>query len=332
MGDDFDVFPEDAWQLIVQWYRVAPSTPPIARFVHNTNPEGDSGMENLQYEIYPPMFTVLKLRNEKGDKVQQGSEERSERVLASRSEPFNRFLKRAKDIVGIPLTSKVRVWRIIGTPEPHKSNGVLTPAPSRSNSPVPTAAAASGTSSPKRDLKLDDFLALEEGTQREVLEAQDQTGNENYNGRMKLTLAGLNQDETIILEERVRGSAGGDWISEAPRSVINDAGVAISVTKDGNTAALNKANGKANSVSGRPNPAVSTGGMMTRGRLQKNGRSIGTCGLSNLGNTCYMNSALQCVRSVEELTQYFRRKSICSSLFIYLDQHSSSLKSGQVQS
>ena len=44
---------------------------------------------------------------------------------------------------------------------------------------------------------------------------------------------------------------------------------------------------------------------MTRGRAQRNGRTPGTVGLSNLGNTCYMSSALQCVRSVEELTKYF---------------------------
>jgi len=310
VGVDFEVLPQEAWDLIIEWYGNANGSPIIRRYVHNTDLSGEG--ENLQYELYPPVFTILKLSNLSAPKSPKEEDDLPVKVLASRHEPFNSFLKRVKLLVGITMKTRVRVWRILGGLGESIQTGIITPAQSRSVSPAPAAATVVDAGN-RSVLELQTFVSLQLGSEREALEARDETANEKYNGHSSIGIAGLTRNEVLLLEEQIGGPGGGEWVSDVTGKSASRNGVSINVTKNGATTVQDSLKPKATTTSGRISPALSNGGMLTRGRQRRDGKTRGTTGLSNLGNTCYMNSALQCVRSVEELTQYFIRMIFCIS-------------------
>lgn len=305
--EDFDIVPQGAWDSIMQWYGLADQSPAIVRYAHNTA-TGDS--ENIQYEVNPPIFTVLKLPNPSTGTTPQTLKDKSSapvKMLASRHTNFQKWLKEAKELAKIDMSTKVRVWRVLGGLGSASASTTITPTASRSASPAPTASAVA---SPGNNLVLDinTFLSLSEGAQRELLEeAKDQTANPNYNGRMTLDVAGLASSDVLVLEENVGGAKNTEWVSEASKQTLNRLGVSTAGAKNGGVAANkvknnnNNNNNKSPTTSGRTSPVPDP----NRGRRRRDGKFRGNTGLSNLGNTCYMNSALQCVRSVEELAYYF---------------------------
>ena len=296
-NEDYQIVPEEAWELIVKWYGSAKESPIITRYVHDTS-IGD--MENCQYELTPPIFSLLKVPGiQSGQSADsQSSTQMPVRMLASRSTPFMAWLKQAKSLVGIDMTSRVRVWKVLGGLKSSDGSGILTPAASRSASPAPGANIVASAGD-RMVLDISTFTSLHIGDERELIECPDQTNNDKYNGSMTMGLAGLSKDEVIVLEEQIGGAGGGEW----PSNMAKPGSALLAVSKSG--AAAEK-KGKGSTGSGRSSPAP---GMMTRGRQRKEPRTKGITGLGNLGNTCYMNSALQCIRSVEELTQYFMRES-----------------------
>ncbi|PYH94626.1 UCH-domain-containing protein [Aspergillus ellipticus CBS 707.79] len=295
MGEDFEIIPEGGWDLIMKWHGLAEQSSAIVRYAHNTAPAGDR--ENVQYEINPPIYTILKLTNTSGTTPKALKEKTMlpVRTLASRHTNFQKWLKHAKELAGIDMSTKVRVWRVLGGLGSATASAAVTPAASRSASPAPSASLISNAGS-NLVLDVNTFLSLSEGSQREVLEEpKDQTANPNYNGRMTLDVAGLGGSEVVVLEEKLPG-ANGEWVSEASKQTLNRLGVPAGNMK----IAASKTKNKSPATSGRSSPVSEP----LRGR-RKDGKPRGCTGLSNLGNTCYMNSALQCVRSVEELTHYF---------------------------
>lgn len=284
LGQDFEVLPRKAWELVLGWYGLKKGSPVIRRYAHNTVPGQVS--EDISYELHPPIITVRKVRK---STTLADNTRLAQKIVASRYESFIAFLEAAKKAAGIDLDKKVRVWRILATaptdkPQSAQPAGILTPdASPRNGSPV----APIGTQMPSLVMDVASFNGLAYGSERELVTGKDEKANEDFNESLTLADAGLTQDQVIVLEEH---DEKGEYISDT--------------TKDASKTKATALAGKglqSTTTSGRNTP---TGGPVTRGRKQ-NGKVRGHVGLTNLGNTCYMNSALQCLRSVEELSMYF---------------------------
>lgn len=291
--DEFELFPEDAWNLVLAWHGLKEGQQPIIRTAINAAPDAQTAPE-VMYELHPTVFTVYRLWSEISaipiDQELRAKKPGPLRLVRSRKYHAQTFVKEMKTLAKIPLERKVR-FHTISPPLPISSNS------------APLGTALTPPDSPDRDghpetwdsllMSLPSFSTLRGQRIESIL--PDQTTNSKYNGSSSLQVYDLSTDLTIIIDEGVDNKG---YVSTYTG---NTRGSERSLPARG---ARNKTSSP-KTDSGRSSPAPQ--GPVTRGRAPKSktGRNLGAVGLHNLGNTCYMNSALQCVRSVEELTKYF---------------------------
>ncbi|RYP15060.1 hypothetical protein DL765_005954 [Monosporascus sp. GIB2] len=288
--DQVEVFPPEAWDLLVQWPGLKEGQLPIVRTAYDSS--GDSARSNIVFELHPVVFTLHRLWSANSpiaiDQQLKATNPPPPRLARSRTMPYQTLLAQAKNVTNINRTQRVQVWRVEQQPPPP---GGTAPTPPASPDHVHNSDKAS---KPFDHLLLDVelFLALEPGV-REKVDMADHTNNPKYNGHMNISTLGLSTDLALVLDEHVDGT---DWVS-----TYSPSRASASLPTRNSSASLTLQNKGSRSGGTSPAPA----GPITRGRTQKSGRTLGCVGLSNLGNTCYMSAALQCVRSVEELTKYF---------------------------
>ncbi|RBR22408.1 uncharacterized protein FIESC28_04502 [Fusarium coffeatum] len=288
--NEFTLFPEDAWKMVVDWYGVKDGQEAIVRTAINTAEVGDEPV--IQFEFHPPIFTIHRLWSTLSPlPIEQSLKAKNPppyRFARSRKYHAQTFIKELKTATGVPMDRKIRLFTV---PEVQQTTGPSEP--SRALTPPDSPGRGEGSGNPAESWSklLLDIASFEQVRETKVQSTlEDHTVNPNFNGSSALSIFDLVTDQTLVIDEAIEK---GSWVSTyTGKSPPN--GLAIP-TRSG-VASSN--------ASGRSSPAP--GGALTRGRAgRKSGRNIGVVGLSNLGNTCYMNSALQCVRSVEELTKYF---------------------------
>ncbi|UKZ80751.1 hypothetical protein TrVFT333_008515 [Trichoderma virens FT-333] len=177
----FELFPEDAWKMVMDWYGIEEGQKPIVRTAINIATDAQSPAE-IVFELHPPVFRVHRL---------------------CRKYHAQTFIKDIKRLAGVPTDRKIRLFVVnteqLGTNIAQPPAALTTPP----DSPDRDQAADGPTNSSWSHLLLDvpSFASVQDTRQKSTLE--DQTVNPNYNGSASIQIFDLVTDETLVVDEMV---------------------------------------------------------------------------------------------------------------------------------